>query len=155
MQARWRSPALPHSLSPVEGAAAQPGRDALGELLGFEYLEAPEGEAHARLTVNDHHLQPGGVVHGGVYATLAEGAASRATFEAVREEGMVAMGQSNSTTFLRSVRDGGIDARGRARHRGKTTWVWDVEMSDDDGRLCALSRVVIAIRPLRPLRGNA
>jgi 1,4-dihydroxy-2-naphthoyl-CoA hydrolase len=136
----------------VESSGSQPatGRDALGELLGFEHLEAPEGEARARIAVGEHLLQPAGLVHGGVYAALAETVASKATFEAVSDDAMVAMGQSNATTFLRSVREGRITAMGRARHRGRTTWVWDVEMSDEDGRLCALSRVVIAVRPLRP-----
>jgi uncharacterized protein (TIGR00369 family) len=133
----------------VSGATS-PGRDALGDLLGFEHLEAPQGEARARIEVREHLLQPYGLLHGGVYASLAETLASKATFEAVYGEGMIAMGQSNSTTFLRSVRDGTITAAGRPRHRGRTTWIWDVEMSDDEGRLCALSRVVIAVRPLRP-----
>jgi 1,4-dihydroxy-2-naphthoyl-CoA hydrolase len=135
----------------MTSSGAQPvtGRDALGELLGFEHLEAPKGEARAQLAVGEHLLQPAGLVHGGVYAALAETVASKATFEAVSGDGMVAMGQSNATTFLRSVREGRINAIGRARHRGRTTWVWDVEMSDAEGRLCALSRVVIAVRPLR------
>jgi 1,4-dihydroxy-2-naphthoyl-CoA hydrolase len=165
MQGAWRRPRRSavfrlqgsrHSLSPVEGSVAGlPGPDALGDLLGFEHLEAPEGEARARVPVSERLLQPAGLLHGGVYATLAETVASRATFLAVRADGMIAMGQSNATTFLRSVRDGTINASGVARHRGRTTWVWDVEMSDDDGRLCALSRVVIAVRPLRPPGDNA
>jgi len=35
----------------------------------------------------------------------------------------------------------------RARHRGKTSWVWDAEASDDQGRLCALAKVTVAVRP--------
>jgi 1,4-dihydroxy-2-naphthoyl-CoA hydrolase len=141
----------------VEARESEPslGRDALGELLGFEHLEAPEGEARVRIEVREHLLQPYGLLHGGVYASLAETLASKATFEAVSGEGMVAMGQSNSTTFLRAVRDGTIIAAGRPRHRGRTSWVWDVEMSDGQGRLCALSRVVIAVRPPREAGGRS
>jgi 1,4-dihydroxy-2-naphthoyl-CoA hydrolase len=131
------------------GSGPPPGPDALGDLLGFEHLEAPDGEARARVGVDERLLQPYGLLHGGVYAALAETVASKATFEAVIDDGMIAMGQSNSTTFLRSTRTGTITAAGRARHRGRTTWIWDVEMSDDEGRLCALSRVVIAVRPQR------
>jgi len=43
-----------------------------------------------------------------------------------------------------------VHAAARARHRGRTTWVWDVDFSDDDERTCALSRVTIAVRPARP-----
>ena len=48
------------------------------------------------------------------------------------------MGQSNHTSFLRPVSEGTVHADGRRRHRGRTTWVWDVEFTDDEGRLCAL-----------------
>ena len=62
---------------------------------------------------------------------------------------MVAMGQSNDTIFLRSIGEGTITATATTRHRGRTTWVWDVEMTDDEGRVCALSRMTIAVRPQR------
>jgi uncharacterized protein (TIGR00369 family) len=56
---------------------------------------------------------------------------------------------SNNSTFLRSIQEGTIHATARRVHRGRTTWVWDVELTDDAGRLCAISRVTIAVRPLR------
>jgi uncharacterized protein (TIGR00369 family) len=64
-------------------------------------------------------------------------------------QGLTAMGMSNNTTFLRSITAGTIHAAGRPLHRGRTTWVWDVEIRDDDERLCATSRVTIAVRPPR------
>jgi uncharacterized protein (TIGR00369 family) len=60
---------------------------------------------------------------------------------------MAALGMSNSTTFLRPVTEGHLNALARRRHGGRTTWVWDVELSDDQGRICALVRVTLAIRP--------
>ena len=48
---------------------------------------------------------------------------------------MAAMGQSNSATFLRPITEGHVNAVARPRHRGRTTWVWDVEITDDEGRL--------------------
>jgi 1,4-dihydroxy-2-naphthoyl-CoA hydrolase len=62
-------------------------------------------------------------------------------------EGNTAMGLSNQTSFLRPVTEGAIHASARARHRGRTTWVWEVEAVDDAERLCALSRITVAIRP--------
>jgi 1,4-dihydroxy-2-naphthoyl-CoA hydrolase len=41
-----------------------------------------------------------------------------------------------------------VHAEARPRHRGRTTWIWDVDLSDDEGRVCAVSRVTIAVRPL-------
>ena len=63
------------------------------------------------------------------------------------QDGNTAMGLANQTSFLRPVTQGAVNAVARARHRGRTTWVWEVELTDDDGRLCALTRVTVAVRP--------
>jgi 1,4-dihydroxy-2-naphthoyl-CoA hydrolase len=120
-----------------------------GELLGVEWLSFDPDDARARIKIEDHHLQPFGVVHGGVYCSLAESICSAAAYYAVREDDQVAMGHSNDTTFMRSIADGHVNATARTRHRGRSTWIFDVEMTDDEGRVCALARIVIAIRPRR------
>ena len=119
----------------------------LAALVGIEPQELEAEPVRARLAVTDDVLQPHGVVHGGTYGVLAESLTSAATDEAVRGEGNVAMGQSLTTTYLRPVTAGHLNASGWARHRGRTTWVWDVEITDDDGRLCALARATVAVRP--------
>ena len=136
---------------PGEGSApAGEGGDFLPGLLGITAYEHPnEGLARAELPVTRKICQPYGIVHGGAYAALAETIASRATWEVVGPE-LAAFGQSNDTSFLRAVSAGTLRAEARARHRGSTTWVWEVEVSDDQGRLCALSRMTIAVRPMRP-----
>jgi 1,4-dihydroxy-2-naphthoyl-CoA hydrolase len=123
------------------------GRDGLGELIGIEYQETGSNEVRARVEVSDHVRQPFGLVHAGVYAMMAESICSGATWLAVHEDGKVAMGQSNNATFLRPITEGHVNAVARPRHRGRTTWVWDVEISDDQGRVCALVRMTIAVRP--------
>lgn len=130
-------------------AGKQPGRDGLGDLIGLEYLEAgPEG-VQARLKVTDDVRQPVGLVHGGVFASMAESMCSAATWLGVKDDGMAAMGQSNSATFIRPITEGHVHATARPRHRGRTTWVWDVEITDDAERLCALVRMTVAVRPVR------
>ena len=124
-------------------------RSNFDDLIGTEWLDLGPDEARARLEVRDHHKQPMGLVHGGVFATLAESICSAATYGAVADDGMAAMGQSNSTTFLRPITAGHVNAVARPRHKGRTTWVWDVELSDDEDRLCALVRLHIAVRPRR------
>jgi 1,4-dihydroxy-2-naphthoyl-CoA hydrolase len=119
------------------------------EHIGTEWLELEAEQARGRIEVADHHKQPLGVVHGGVMATLAESLCSAATYKSVAPDGMVAMGQSNSVTFVRPVREGHINAIAHSRHRGRTSWVWDTEVSDDQGRICALVRTVVAVRPAR------
>jgi 1,4-dihydroxy-2-naphthoyl-CoA hydrolase len=119
-------------------------------LYGLEVLEVGDGELRGRVVVTDDLKQPAGLVHGGLYAAVAESLASMATWLAVHEQGKVVMGQSNHTTFVRPIREGAVHAAARARQRGRTTWVWDVEFADDEERTCALSRVTIAVREARP-----
>ena len=115
-------------------------------LYGLELLTLSDTEVTARVAVRDELKQPGGLVHGGVFASIAESIASIATWVAVHDEGRSAQGLSNQTSFLRPIVEGTIHAVGRRRHRGRTTWVWEVEISDDQERLCALVRMTIAVR---------
>lgn len=119
------------------------------EELGVEWLDLDPDGARARVAIEPRHLQPYGIVHGGVHSSLAESLTSAATYEAVRAEGKVAMGQASDTSFLRPVGEGHLNAHAVARHRGSTTWLWDVELTDDEGRVCALSRMTIAVRDAR------
>jgi 1,4-dihydroxy-2-naphthoyl-CoA hydrolase len=129
--------------------ARTPGRDGLGDLIGLEYLESGPAVVRARLGVTDDIRQPVGLVHGGVFAAMAESMCSSATWLGVRDDGMAAMGQSNSATFIHPITEGHVNALARPRHQGRTTWVWDVEITDDDDRLCALVRMTVAVRPVR------
>jgi 1,4-dihydroxy-2-naphthoyl-CoA hydrolase len=116
-------------------------------LYGLEIVSIGDEEVVARVQVRDEILQPAGLVHGGVFASIAESLASMGTFIGVHEQGMAAMGLANSTNFLRPMFDGTIHALARPFHRGRTTWLWDVEIRDDDDRLCATTRMTIAVRP--------
>ncbi len=89
--------------------------------------------------IRDELRQPFGLLHGGVMSTLVESVCSRATALAVHDEGMVAMGQSINVNFIRPITEGGAEVRARARHRGRTTWVWEAEVLDDDGKRSAPS----------------
>ncbi|MDQ3777365.1 MAG: PaaI family thioesterase [Actinomycetota bacterium] len=116
---------------------------------GLELDEATDEVVRGRVPVREHVLQPLGLVHGGVYASIAEALASVGTNVGVLAEEKVGLGMSNQSTFLRPISSGTITAVARRRHRGRTTWIWDVDMSDDDGRLCATSRVAVAVRERR------
>jgi 1,4-dihydroxy-2-naphthoyl-CoA hydrolase len=116
---------------------------------GLVIDEATDEVVRAHVPVVEHVLQPVGLVHGGVHASIAEALASVGTNVGVVPDGSIGLGMSNNSTFLRSISEGTIHATARRIHRGRTTWVWDVELTDDDGRLCAVSRVTIAVRPVR------
>ena len=115
-------------------------------LYGLEVTALEDGLACGTVEIRDELKQPAGLLHGGVFASIAESLASMATWHAVREEGRLAMGLSNNTSFLRPITQGSVHAEARARHRGRTTWVWEVDFTDDGGRLCALTRMTIALR---------
>jgi uncharacterized protein (TIGR00369 family) len=116
-------------------------------LYGLELLSWSETEVHARLAVREELKQPAGLLHGGVYASLAESMTSLATAFSVIENGDTAMGLSNNTSFLRPVTEGVLHAHATRIHRGRTTWVWDVRFSDEHDRTCAVTRMTIAVRP--------
>jgi 1,4-dihydroxy-2-naphthoyl-CoA hydrolase len=118
-------------------------------LYGLELLECSDSDVRARVAVREELKQPAGLVHGGVYASIAESIASLATGITVMGDGFTAMGMSNHTSFLRPITTGTIHAHATRIHRGRTTWLWDVKFTDDDGRDCALTRMTIAVRPRR------
>ena len=128
--------------------SAIPGQHPKGfdQLYGLEIVELTDDRVRGQVTVRDELKQPFGLVHGGVYAAIAESLASFGTGAVVSREGKTAVGLSNQTSFLRPVTEGTIHATGTRKHAGRTTWVWEVEMTDDEGRLCVLTRMTIAVR---------
>jgi uncharacterized protein (TIGR00369 family) len=133
--------------SPIDG---YPVPSTLDAVLGFELLEVGADRARARFAVGENVVQPFGLVHGGAYAALAESLTSVATYVGVAEGGNIATGQSNNSSFLRPVTEGTVHAEAKVLHRGRTSWVWDVEFRDDEGRLCAITRMTIAVRSAPP-----
>ena len=121
--------------------------DCLDGVLGFEVVSIGDGEAVARFAVTDRVRQRFGLVHGGAYAALDEMLCTEGTVAHVYRDGFAAMGTANDTSFLKAARGEWITARARARHRGRTTWVWEVDHVDGEDRLVAVSRVTIAVRP--------
>lgn len=115
-------------------------------LYGLELIAVEVGKVSGYVPVSRAVQQPFGVVHGGVYCSIAESLASIGTWFAVKDEGKIALGVSNQTSFLRPITGGRINGCAEAIHSGRTTWVWDVRLEDDDGRLCAVSRMTIAVR---------
>ena len=112
-------------------------------LYGIEIESATGEQARGRVPVSDGVRQPAGLVHGGVYASMAESLAVAGTQDAT---GRAAVAHSSQTSFLRPITDGVVHAAGRPRHRGRSTWVWEFDVTDDGGRLCALVRMTVALR---------
>jgi uncharacterized protein (TIGR00369 family) len=110
------------------------------ETLGLEVIELGEDLVRGRVAVRPEITDVAGQIHGGVFAAIAHDLVGRAA------EGRRATVISNQTSHLRPVFEGEIRAVAGRRHRGRSTWVWEVEMTDDQDQLCAFSRVTIALR---------
>jgi uncharacterized protein (TIGR00369 family) len=120
------------------------------ELLGTEWLDHDPDHAQVRLDVRDALRQPLGLVHGGVISSLVESICSTATALALWDGETLVTGQSQSVSFLRPFTEGHINVEAQALHRGRTSWVWEARVTDDEGRLCALSQMTVAVRPAPP-----
>jgi uncharacterized protein (TIGR00369 family) len=122
----------------------RPDRDQLEaglvKLLGVRVEEASGDRVVLSCPVTPDLHQPFGLVHGGVYATLAETAASVGGSLWFGDQGKV-VGVSNHTDFLRAVRQGELRAEATPLSRGRTTQLWQVEIADEQGRLIAHAKV--------------
>ena len=116
-------------------------------MVGTEWISDDPDDARVRVEIRDELRQPFGLMHGGVMSSLIESVCSRATFGAVYEQGMAAMGQSIEVSFIRPITAGAAEVRAQARHRGRTTWLWQAEVLNDDGKPCAIAKMTIAVRP--------
>ena len=93
------------------------------------------------IDLGSEHHQPWGLVHGGVYTTAIESAASVGASTAAQEHGLVAVGVNNNTNFLRSMTEGRVTVDARAIQQGRTQQLWEVRITDDHSRLIATGQV--------------
>lgn len=114
-------------------------------LLGMQFVELTADRVTATVTVEPKHHQPYGLVHGGVYCTMAETVASVGAVLAIRkitgsaETGSV--GQSNHTDFLKATREGLLTATATPVHVGRSVQLWHVDVTDGNDALVATSKV--------------
>jgi 1,4-dihydroxy-2-naphthoyl-CoA hydrolase len=95
----------------------------------------------AHLDVAARHLQPHGLVHGGVWCSIVESTASIGGALHAAAAGQYVVGVSNSTDFLRGVREGRVDVVGTPIHVGRLQQLWLVELARGDGKLVARGQV--------------
>jgi uncharacterized protein (TIGR00369 family) len=112
---------------------------------GLRFVGATPEAVTAEMVVGPQHLQPYGLVHGGVYAGIVESLASVGAAIDVMPHGRSAVGLENHTTFVRACREGTLHARATPVTRGLRTQVWEVTITDDAQRLIATGRVRLLV----------
>lgn len=115
------------------------------EALGLHFVSATPGEVIAELEVDEHHLQPYGIVHGGVLASMVETICSVGAAISVLDAGSSTVGLENSTSFLRAVRSGCLRGTARPERLGRRTQVWTAIITDDEGRKVATGRLRLLV----------
>jgi 1,4-dihydroxy-2-naphthoyl-CoA hydrolase len=131
VSATTRTAAVPSLDASLEDASA------FLRAAGLVFDEVTATRVIGHLMLGPEHHTPWGIVHGGVYTTAVESAASVGASIAVRDLGLVAIGLTNTTHFLRSVTAGRVNVEATALSQGRTQQLWWVDITDESGRLVA------------------
>lgn len=113
----------------------------LMEALGITFVPGLAGTFAATMAVGPHTIQPMGLLHGGATSALAESLGSCGSFLLIDPATQGVVGIEVNANHLKAVRSGTVTATGTLVHRGRTTHVWDIRVTDADGELVALCRL--------------
>ena len=112
--------------------------------LGIEFTEIGDDFLRGRVPVDERTVQPYGLLHGGVSVVLAETLGSSGAYHAA-PEGHRAVGLDINANHLRAATAGWVTGTARPVHRGRTTQVWQIDMTNDAGELTCVSRLTVSI----------
>jgi 1,4-dihydroxy-2-naphthoyl-CoA hydrolase len=116
--------------------------------LGIELVEQGRDRVVGRMPIDERTIQPAGLVHAGALFSLADTLASLGTMLNIDMATQFCVGQEINGSLLRPVPEGSsVEGEALVLHRGRTSMVWDVRIRTPDGKLAALCRCTIAIRP--------
>lgn len=120
-------------------------RKALFGVLGMKLVKVEPDCVVATMPVHDPTRQYFGVLHGGASVALAETVATVGTWCQIDREKQLAVGLEINANHLRPKKDGIVTATATPLHKGKTTMVWDIRITDEEGKLISVSRCTVAI----------
>ncbi|MEO2127395.1 MAG: hotdog fold thioesterase [Christiangramia sp.] len=122
-------------------------KNTLMETLGIEFVDAGEDYMIAKMPVTPKVHQPDGVLHGGASVALAESVGSMASYVFLNTEEFFIRGIEISANHLKSVREGFVYARASFIHRGRTTQLWEIRITDEAGNLISLVKLTTIALP--------
>jgi len=123
-------------------------KNTIGELLDIRFESFDEESLTASMVVDHRTHQPYGLLHGGASVVLAESVGSVAAYLCVDTSKFYCVGLEVNANHLRGVRSGRVTAVAKAIHIGRTTQVWDIRLTNDDGKSSCVSRLTMAVVPL-------
>ncbi|GAB3064760.1 hotdog fold thioesterase [Salinicoccus sesuvii] len=123
-------------------------RTGLIELLDIVTVEDSPGLMIMEMPVTEKVLQPFGYLHGGANVVLAESAASMGA-AAIIEEDEITFGMEINANHIKTKQSGKLTATAKCRHQGKSTQIWEIEITDEEANLVCLSRCTMAVKKKR------
>ena len=123
-------------------------KNTIGELLDIRFESFDDESLTASMVVDHRTHQPYGLLHGGASVVLAESVGSMAAYLCIDPSKFYCVGLEVNANHLRGVRSGRVTAVARAIHIGRTTQVWDIRLTNDDGKASCVSRLTMAVVPL-------
>lgn len=124
------------------------------EILDIKLISAEKDKVVATMPIGPNHRQQVGYLHGGISVVLAESVASLGTVLNIDASRQMAFGLEINANHLRPKRDGQLTAVATPIHRGRTTHVWDIKLSDENDKLVCISRCTVAVVDRPPDSGN-
>jgi|TARA_B110000263_G_scaffold57110_1_gene48734 uncharacterized protein (TIGR00369 family) len=121
-------------------------KNSLEETLEIEFIDIGEDFIIAKMPVNSKVLQPDGVLHGGATAALAESVGSAASYFSIDREKQIVRGMVISCNHLKGVTEGFVYGKATPIHKGRTTQLWEIKVTDDNDNLishCKLSTMIL------------
>ncbi len=118
----------------------------MGDMLGITFKHIAKDKIVATMPVNEHSVQPFGILHGGASVALAESVCSLGGWFLLEDERKAAVGLEINANHIRSVKMGGkVTATANPIHIGKTTQIWECELRNERDKLVCASRCTLAI----------
>jgi 1,4-dihydroxy-2-naphthoyl-CoA hydrolase len=124
------------------------------DVLDIQLISAEKDKVVATMPISPSHRQQVGYLHGGVSVTLAESVASLGTVLNIDANRQMAFGLEINANHLRPKRDGQLTAVATPLHRGRTTHVWDIKITDENDKLVCISRCTVAVVDRPPDDGD-
>lgn len=117
----------------------------IGEVLDIRFEAFSDDSLSASMVVDHRTHQPFGLLHGGASVVLAETVGSMASYLCIDTSRFYCVGLEINANHLRGVRSGRVTATARPVHIGRSTHVWDIRLSTEDGKASCISRLTIAV----------